>query len=178
MQHISYYQSPFGKILLASDEKGLTGLWFSSDRFYADNLSKNYESKADSYLLSAKKWLTQYFAGKKPNFTPQLHLQGTAFQLKVWQALLQISYGQIATYKEIAEKVSPNAKHFPVRAVGGAIGRNHLSLIVPCHRVIGSNGNLTGYAAGIDKKIQLLKLERIDTAQFSRPSQKISITPK
>lgn len=166
MQHISFYQSLLGKILLASDDQGLTGLWFASDRFYADNLNKNHETREDKPILAAKKWLDEYFTGKKPAFTPKLHLQGTAFQVKVWQALLQIPYGQTRSYKEIAQKVSTNRNHLPTRAVGAAVGRNHIALIIPCHRVVGSNGNLTGYGAGIDKKIQLLKLEGVDTAQF------------
>lgn len=171
MQNISYYHSPLGQMLLASDEKGLTGLWFSSDRFYGDILGKNYHVRDDDYIKAAKKWLAQYFAGQKPAFTPKLHLQGTPFQIKVWKALLHIPYGQTRSYKEIAEKVSSSPQHLPIRAVGGAVGRNHIDLIVPCHRVVGSNGNLTGYGAGIDKKIQLLKLEGVNLTQFSMPKK-------
>lgn len=116
---------------------------------------------SDEYIKSAQKWLDQYFTGQKPDFIPQLHLIGTTFQKGVWQTLLQIPYGQTFTYKQVAQSVAKDPHHLLIRAVGGAIGRNHISLMVPCHRVIGSNGNLTGYSAGIDKKVELLKLENI-----------------
>lgn len=161
-QNISYYNSPLGKILLASDDQGLIGLWFSTSKYYADILEKNVQQKSNDYLKDAKRWLDQYFAGQRPDFLPTLHLIGTPFQRKVWQALLQIPYGKTYTYKQIAHMVTASANHLPIRAVGGAIGRNHISLIVPCHRVIGSNGKLTGYSGGIDKKVSLLQLEKIN----------------
>lgn len=162
MQDISFYSSPLGKILLASDGQGLSGLWFTNSRYYADSLANKHQEKEDQYLQDAKRWLDLYFAGEKPNFTPKLRLKGTAFQNAVWLSLLEIPYGHTVSYKEIAQKVSEKRDHLPVRAAAAAIGRNHISLIVPCHRVIGSNGNLTGYAAGIEKKKALLKLEGID----------------
>lgn len=170
MQEITYYNSPVGKILLASDDLGLTGLWLHSDRFYADNLTEDHQLGTNNYLADAIKWLDLYFAGKNPNFLPKLHLIGTNFQNQVWLALLEIPYGEVTTYKKIAEKVAGRTDHLPIRAVGGAVGRNHIALIVPCHRVIGSNGNLTGYGGGIDKKIQLLQLEGIDISKFSLPA--------
>ena len=152
MQTIFTYHSPLGKILLASDERGLIGLWFATSKYYADILNDEVKVGSDEYIKSAQKWLDQYFTGQKPDFIPQLHLIGTTFQKGVWQTLLQIPYGQTFTYKQVAQSVAKDPHHLPIRAVGGAIGRNHISLMVPCHRVIGSNGNLTGYSAGIDKR--------------------------
>lgn len=162
MQNISFYSSPLGRILLASDSQGLSGLWFTNSRYYADTLTVNYQEKDDQYLLAAKAWLDLYFAGQEPDFTPKLRLTGTAFQNEVWLSLLEIPYGQTATYKEIAQKASVRKDHLPVQATAAVIAHNHISLIIPCHRVIGSDGSLTGYAAGIDKKKALLKLEGIN----------------
>lgn len=169
MQIISSYNSPIGKILLTSDEQGLTGVWFDTDRYYADNLAKEYSKGKNEHLVSAKKWLDIYFQGKEPDFIPQLHLIGTDFQKRVWQALLKIPYGTTTTYKEIAAQVAKDKEHLPIRATGGAVGKNHICLIIPCHRVVGTNKNLTGYVAGIDKKIKLLQLEKIDINQFKEP---------
>lgn len=169
MQTASYYNSPIGKILLASDEQGLIGLWLDTDRYYGDNLDKEYSEGGNKYLASAKKWLDIYFQGKEPDFTPQLHLIGTDFQKRVWQALLKIPYGMTTTYKDIAVQAAKDKDHLPIRAAGGAIGRNHICIIIPCHRVVGANHNLTGYGGGIDKKIQLLKLEGVDINQFKEP---------
>lgn len=166
MKTISYYNSPIGKILLASDEQGLVGLWLDTDRYYGDILAKNYSEGENEYLVSAKKWLDIYFQGKEPTFTPQLHFTGTDFQKRVWQALLKIPYGTTITYKKIAVQVAKDKEHLPIRATGGAVGRNHICIIVPCHRVVDVNHNLTGYAAGIDKKIKLLRLEGVDISQF------------
>lgn len=170
MQTISYYQSPVGRILLASDDQGLTGLWLASERFYADNLTEHQLGQTP-VLNSIKKWLDQYFSGQKTTFTPPLHPNGTPFQLMVWQLLLKIPYGHTTTYAELAQQAAQ--KHhlakMSAQAVGNAVGRNHIALIIPCHRVVGSNGNLTGYGGGIDKKIQLLKLEGLDMMKFSMP---------
>ena len=109
MQTASYYNSPIGKILLASDEQGLIGLWLDTDRYYGDNLDKEYSEGGNKYLASAKKWLDIYFQGKEPDFTPQLHLIGTDFQKRVWQALLKIPYGMTTTYKDIAVQAAKDA---------------------------------------------------------------------
>ena len=169
MQTASYYNSPIGKILLASNEQGLIGLWLDTDRYYGDNLDKEYSEGENKYLASTKKWLDIYFQGKEPDITPQLHLIGTDFQKRVWQALLKIPYGMTTTYKYIAVQAAKDKDHLPIRAAGGAIGRNHICIIIPCHRVVGANHNLTGYGGGIDKKIQLLKLEGVDINQFKEP---------
>ena len=157
MQTVSYYNSPIGKILLASDEQGLIGLWLDTDRYYGDNLDKEYSEGGNKYLASTKKWLNIYFQGKEPDFTPQLHLIGTDFQKRVWQALLKIPYGMTTTYKDIAVQAAKDKDHLPIRAAGGAIGRNHICIIIPCHRVVGVNHNLTGYGGRIVYEYSLVK---------------------
>ena len=160
-QFTSKYQSPLGEILLAADDAGLTGLWFDHEKYYALSLAPDHEEKETPALLEAKKWLDEYFQGRKPDFTPKLHLPGTDFQKEVWQILLEIPYGQTTTYGEIANKLAKKrgVARMSAQAVGGAVGHNEISVIVPCHRVVGTNGSLTGYAGGIAKKTYLLKLE-------------------
>ena len=162
MAYISTYHSPLGGILLAADEAGLTGLWFAGQKYFANTLPEEHIPQETNILTEAKAWLDVYFSGKAPHFTPPLHPAGSAFRQAVWQILLQIPYGQTITYGEIARKISKlkNTSHMSAQAVGGAVGHNAISIIIPCHRVIGANGSLTGYAGGIDKKAALLELER------------------
>ncbi|OUQ21877.1 6-O-methylguanine DNA methyltransferase [Lachnoclostridium sp. An14] len=161
MQYISHYSSPLGTILLAADEIGLTGLWFEGQKYFALYLDKEHEEKELPVLKQAKTWLDIYFSGREPDFKVPLHFTGTDFQNEVWEILYSIPYGQTTTYGEIAKQLaaSRGLKRMSAQAVGGAVGRNEISIIVPCHRVVGSSGSLTGYAGGIDKKIELLKLE-------------------
>ncbi len=158
MQFISHYQSPIGGILLAADETGLTGLWFDGAKYYADHLDPEHEEKDTPILEQTKEWLTVYFSGREPQFYPPVHMTGTPFQLSVWKILQKIPYGKTVTYGEIAEQ--KGLSRMSAQAVGGAVGHNKISIIVPCHRVIGTNGSLTGYAGGIDKKVKLLTLEK------------------
>ena len=161
MQYISHYSSPLGTILLAADEIGLTGLWFEGQKYFALYLDKEHEEKELPVLKQAKTWLDIYFSGREPDFKVPLHFTGTDFQNEVWEILYSIPYGQTTTYGEIAKRLaaSRGLKRMSAQAVGGAVGRNEISIIAPCHRVVGSSGSLTGYAGGIDKKIELLKLE-------------------
>lgn len=162
MQYISQYKSPLGNIVLAADEIGLTGLWFEGQKYFALYLDKEHKKKEIPLFTKAKKWLDIYFEGQEPDFKLPLHFMGTEFQNEVWEILYQIPYGKTITYGNIAKKLAHKKgikRMFP-QAVGGAVGRNEISIIVPCHRVVGSNGNLTGYAGGINKKIALLKLEK------------------
>lgn len=161
MQYISHYSSPLGTILLAADEIGLTGLWFEGQKYFALYLDKEHEEKELPVLKQAKTWLDIYFSGREPDFKVPLHFTGTDFQNEVWEILYSIPYGQTTTYGEIAKRLaaSRGLKRMSAQAFGGAVGRNEISIIVPCHRVVGSSGSLTGYAGGIDKKIELLKLE-------------------
>ena len=120
------------------------------------------ETKKPPVLEQTVKWLDLYFSGQKPDFTPPLHLIGSEFRLAVWKILLEIPYGQMTTYKELAGRIAEQRgiKSMSAQAVGGAVGHNPISIIVPCHRVLGTDGSLTGYAGGIDKKISLLTLEK------------------
>ena len=151
------YKSKLGDILLAADAIGLTGLWFEGQKYFANTLPDGAISQESLILTEAKRWLDIYFSGKEPDFSPPLHPTGSAFRQAVWQILLQIPYGQTTTYGAL---LGDGAS---ARAVGGAVGRNPISIIVPCHRVIGADGSLTGYAGGVDRKIRLLALERQGT---------------
>lgn len=172
MQYTTHYSSPLGTILLAADEIGLTGLWFEGQKYYANQLDPANEEKNSPFHEQAKEWLAVYFSGKEPNFMPPLHLTGTPFQLAVWELLRKIPYGKTVSYKEIAQNLAmqKNLPRMSAQAVGGAVGHNPISIIVPCHRVVSSNGSLTGYAGGIDKKIKLLTLEKADMQNFFIPT--------
>lgn len=163
MQYISHYHSPIGDILLAADDIGVTGLWFEGQKYFALHLDKEHQEKDLPVFTETKRWLDIYFSGKEPDFTVPLHFKGTDFQKEVWEILCSIPYGKTMTYGEIAKKIAfkRGLKHMSAQAVGGAVGHNPISILVPCHRVIGSNGSLTGYAGGIDKKNKLLTLENV-----------------
>ncbi len=171
MQYITHFQSPLGDILLAADHVGLTGLWFEKQKYFARSLDKNHEEKDLPIFDLTKKWLSVYFSGKEPGFRIPLHFMGTDFQKEVWELLYGIPYGQTDTYKDIAQKLARQRglPHMSAQAVGSAVARNNISIIVPCHRVIRANGNLTGYAGGIDKKVKLLKLEGSFRKEFFYP---------
>lgn len=161
MQYTNHYQSPLGDMLLAADEKGLTGLWFVGQKYFALRLDKEHEDRDLPIFDETKRWLDEYFMGKQPSFTPSLHLVGTDFQKEVWQILCTIPYGQTTTYGDIAKRIATihGRQSMSAQAVGGAVGHNEISIIVPCHRVLGANGSLTGYAGGIERKQRLLELE-------------------
>ena len=168
MIYTGTYQSPLGGILLAADEIGLTGLWFEGQKYFAHTLTGEQIPKETPVLAVAKKWLDLYFSGKEPNFIPPLHPAGSPFRQAVWKLLLEIPYGQTTTYGEIAGRLAAmqNTSSMSAQAVGGAVGHNEISIIIPCHRVVGTNGSLTGYAGGINRKIALLKLEHTDMKGF------------
>lgn len=161
--NIMYYDSPIGRMVLVSDGEGLCGVYFVGQKYDRAGVDDVIEQE-DEYLLDAKRWLDIYFQGKVPDFLPNLHMIGSEFQMEVWSQLLQIPYGQTTTYGSIASHCKK--EHMSAQAVGGAVGRNKISIIVPCHRVIGSNGSLTGYASGLDKKKQLLRLEGIKNKEI------------
>lgn len=173
MVYTCHYQSPLGNILLAADETGLTGLWFEGQKYFANTLPKERILRETPVLTETKKWLDVYFSGKEPEFTPPLHLIGSAFRRAVWKILLEIPYGQTITYGEIARRMGEerSASRMSAQAVGGAVGHNEISIIIPCHRVVGTNGSLTGYAGGIDKKISLLALEHTDMSRLFVPKK-------
>ena len=154
--------SPLGKITLASDGVSLTGLWFDGQKYFAESLQKTAQEKTLPVFELSCRWLDIYFGGKNPGLNPPILMRGTTFRKQVWQILLEIPYGHTMTYGEIAERLYGNRekKVMCARAVGGAVGHNPVSIIIPCHRVIGADGNMTGYAGGISRKIRLLELER------------------
>lgn len=162
MQYTNKYRSPLGEITLASDGDYLTGLWFDGQKYFAATLSADCQERELAIFEQTKEWLDNYFKGKAPCFTPPILPAGTPFRLAVWNLLREIPYGEVVTYKDLAKEIA-RQKGLPsmsTQAIGGAVGHNPISIIVPCHRVIGSDGNLTGYAGGIDKKVSLLQIER------------------
>ena len=162
MQYTYRYTSPLGGITLASDGEALTGLWFDGQKHFAATLDAEHTEKPVPIFDETVKWLDLYFAGAVPDFTPKLNPRGTSFQRAVWDVLLIIPYGQTTTYGEIAKALDCRS----AQAVGGAVGHNPISLIIPCHRVLGAGGSLTGYAGGIGKKRSLLEMEQ--TASVSK----------
>lgn len=150
--------SPLGPLVLTSDGENLTGLWFENRSI----IQEDWQEKELPIFSETQSWLQQYFTGKDPAWTLAVKPEGTDFRKKVWAALLEVPYGETASYKDIAQildATSPDRKT-SARAVGGAVGKNPISIIIPCHRIIGSDGALTGYGGGIDRKIKLLELEK------------------
>ena len=155
------YASPLGGILTAADEQGLTGLWFDNQKYFADALPKDAVAQSTPILADAARWLDIYFSGRQPDFTPPLRMKTTPFRKMVWEIMLTIPFGETMTYGAIAVRIArqKGLRQMSARAVGSAVGHNSISLIIPCHRVVGSEGKLTGYAGGLDKKVKLLELE-------------------
>lgn len=163
MNYTAHYDSPLGDITLASDSAALTGLWFEGQKYYGSTLINNEELRINNEEFSlplvfdeVRRLLDIYFSGREPDFMPPLSLKGTPFQQRVWKELLTIPYGQTVTYGELARRLGCRS----AQAVGGAVGRNPISIIVPCHRVVGADGSLIGYAGGLDRKRALLELEQ------------------
>ncbi len=173
MTFIQHYDSPLGGILLAADELGLTGLWFDGQKYFARDLPAERAEQNTPALSAAKRWLDIYFTGREPDFTPPLHTIGSEFRRDVWEMLLRIPYGQTTTYGELARQLAAKRglPRLSAQAVGGAVGHNEISVIIPCHRVVGTNGSLTGYAGGIDRKVKLLELERTDMTGLFAPKR-------
>jgi methylated-DNA-[protein]-cysteine S-methyltransferase len=161
MPYLHTYLSPVGLLTITSDGKHLTGLRLEGQKYFPNHL-ENYENKSDLKIFTdTTKRLDTYFAGKTPNFTLPIKPEGTLFRKEVWKMLREIPYGATTTYGEIAEKSAKKRgiKKMSARGIGGAVGHNPISIIIPCHRVVGAKGSLTGYAGGIEKKAQLLALE-------------------
>ncbi|MBO4331891.1 MAG: methylated-DNA--[protein]-cysteine S-methyltransferase [Paludibacteraceae bacterium] len=163
MQFVSRYLSPLGLITLACDEVGLVGLWFDGQKFFGSTLLPGAIECDSPVLNDAAHWLDDYFRGFRPSFIPSLSLNGSNFRLAVWNLLQDIPYGQTTTYKALAQCMARNEgkNHMSAQAVGGAVGHNPVSIIVPCHRVLAVNGALTGYAGGLERKAALLELEGV-----------------
>ena len=163
MIYVSDYISPIGKITLAATDEGIIGAWIEGQKYFFNKIEqKDLVCQENEELRKAKAWLDDYFAGKKPELTRlKLAPKGSEFAMAVWKVLREIPYGETTTYGEIAKKIAEQKglKRMSAQAVGGAVGHNPISIIVPCHRVVGSNGSLTGYAGGIELKAKLLAHE-------------------
>ncbi|GHU06307.1 methylated-DNA--protein-cysteine methyltransferase [Spirochaetia bacterium] len=160
MEYIQKIKSPIGLLTVASDGKNISGLWIEGQKYFARTLEKETCEKTLPVFDDLRKWLDVYFSGKAPGFLPPLAPKGTPFQQSVWKNLCKIPYGKTLTYGGIAALIT-GRENTSARAVGGAVGHNPISILVPCHRVIGQNGSLTGYAGGMDVKEKLLRLEGI-----------------
>lgn len=175
MYYSTTHSSPVGAITLASEGDNLVGLWLEGQKYFGDTMSKAVDEKDDVPIFyEVKKWLDRYFDGQKPAIS-ELSLApiGGEFRRNVWDILCHIPYGQTLTYGDIAKKmaVKMGKKSMSAQAVGGAVGHNPISIIIPCHRVVGSNGSLTGFAGGIDKKIKLLESEGVDMSGLFVPKK-------
>lgn len=164
-QYLHHYASPLGRITLAGNGEALIGLWFEGQKHFGSTLVKHTIEESLPVFEQADNWLATYFNGKEPAFTPPLAIEAskpTPFRKSVWEILLTIPFGQTMTYGEVAEQIAKQRKinSMSAQAVGGAIARNPISLMIPCHRVIGAKGKLTGYAGGITRKEKLLSMEQ------------------
>ncbi len=175
MVYSTNYLSPVGPITLGSDGESLVGLWMEGQKYFGGTLLEAMTQSDDLPVFSAaKEWLDRYFAGKQPAISDiPLAPIGEPFRQAVWDILCRIPYGEITTYGQIAKEAAArmNRPSMSGQAVGGAVAHNPISIIIPCHRVVGSNGSLTGYAGGIGKRIQLLELEGVDISGLFIPAK-------
>ena len=166
--YLHHYDSPLGEIVMASDGEALNGLWFTGQKYFEQTLTGKTEEKDLPVFSQTDSWLNIYFSGQEPDFLPPIAMpaQASEFQKDVWDILQEIPYGELTTYGEIAVKIAEKQgrESMSAQAVGGAVGHNPVSILVPCHRVVGRDRSLTGYAGGVEKKVRLLELEghRID----------------
>lgn len=173
LHYIDTFPSPVGDLTISSDGESLTGLWLADQKYFMAEVDKVEQASDLPIFQKTRAWLDRYFKGKDPGAIPAVNPQGTEFRRRVWELLIEIPYGHLTTYGELAQRMAAE-KGIPKmssRAVGGAVGHNPVSIIIPCHRVVGSNGSLTGYGGGIARKIQLLKLEGIDMDRLSIPTK-------
>jgi len=173
--YIHFYDSPLGELVMTSDGSALIGLGLASQQAAVAALAGSRpQEKSLSIFQETGRWLDTYFRGCAPAFTPKLKLSGSDFQKRVCEIMLTIPYGKTVTYGEIAAQIARERgiPRMSAQAVGGAVGANPILIIVPCHRVIGAGGNLTGYGAGMERKIQLLTLEKVDMTNLFVPKGK------
>lgn len=163
MEYLKKYSSPIGILTLSSDGENLTGLWIEGQKYFGRTLEKETSEKDLAVFEKAAEWLDSYFRGERPKMCLPLAPKGSDFQKEVWKILMTIPYGETITYSQIAKKIAEKRgiPSMSAQAVGGAVGHNPISIIIPCHRVVGSDGSLTGYAGGIQKKKALLQIEGI-----------------
>ena len=160
MIYMGRYESPLGPITLAGEDGALTGLWFDGQKYFGAGLPAGTPEGEPPVFRQVRAWLDRYFRGEDPGPAPPLAPAGTAFQRAVWEVLREIPYGRTATYGQVAQATGRGlGRNTSPRAAGSAVGRNPISLLIPCHRVVGAGGSLTGYAGGLERKEALLKLE-------------------
>lgn len=171
MQYRYEYEPPIGSLTLSGEDGALTGLWMKGQKYYGSALQGGEERKELPVFTETVKWLSAYFRGENPRPLPPLRPKGSDFQKQVWDILIDIPYGSTVTYGDIAAQIAKmrGIPRMAAQPVGGAVGHNPISIIIPCHRVVGGSGSLTGYAGGIDKKIFLLKLEGVNTEKLTVP---------
>ncbi len=174
------YDSPIGKLTVSGDDTSITGLWIEGQKYFGRTLEVDdgescsvYDETSGEVFSKACRWLDHYFKGEKEEITFPLAPKGSVFQKSVWDILVEIPYGETVTYGEIAKKLSDRQgkPSMSAQAVGGAVSHNPISIMIPCHRVVGANGSLTGYAGGIERKIELLTLEKVDVGRFFVPKR-------
>lgn len=174
MIYVANYKSPIGNLLIASKNNKLIGLWIEGQKYYFSNFKDEVQQLDNNILLDTKKWLDKYFNKEKPSINElELNPIGSEFRQEVWKILCTIPYGKVITYNDIAKQIAHNRgiNKMSAQAIGGAVGHNPISIIIPCHRVVGTNGSLTGYAGGIDKKIYLLKHEEVNMENLVIPRE-------
>jgi methylated-DNA-[protein]-cysteine S-methyltransferase len=171
MNYIFEYNSPVGLLTIASDGENITGLWIQGQKYFAATLEPENSTMDLPVFERVKEWLRTYFSGKNPAFTPPLAPKGSPFRQAVWKILCTIPYGGVITYGDIARMIAKQSGEgkMSAQAVGGAVGHNPISIIIPCHRVVGADGSLTGYAGGIKAKTKLLTLEQADMGKLYAP---------
>lgn len=169
MQYIHRLSSPIGSLTLASDGEAITGLWMEGQKYYGHTLDKSHRERHIPIFDRAVAWLEAYFGGEAPACTIPMAPRGSPFRQSVWKRLSAIPYGTVTTYGAIAKTMAAELglTSMSAQAVGGAVGHNQISILIPCHRVVGADGSLTGFAGGVEKKKWLLTLEKVDVSAFS-----------
>ena len=172
MQYKMTYKSPVGDLTITTDGQNVTGLWFENQQNYESLLNDIVKEQHQPIFDKVTHWLDEYFSGNKPAINFPLTPTGTDFRMTVWKKLQAIPYGETVTYGDIAQQIAEDRgrSKMSAQAVGGAVGSNPISIIIPCHRVVGANGSLTGFGGGIDRKIKLLNNEEVDMSSFYVPS--------
>ena len=173
MLYTNSYMSPLGQMTLACDDDAVTGLWFNEQRLFQNPLPKDSEARQHPLLDDTRRWLDIYFSGRKPDFLPPLRYGATPFRKLICDIMLDIPYGQTVSYGEIAVRAARELglEKMSAQAVGGAVGHNPIPIMIPCHRVVGKNGSLTGYGCGMERKVKLLELEKVDMTRFFVPKK-------
>ena len=173
MVYTTEYTSPLGRMTLACGEEAIIGLWFNGQRYFGNILPKQTAQKEHPLFADAKRWLDVYFSGREPDFLPPLRYDSTPFRKLVCEIMLTIPYGKTMTYGQIAAEVAKRQglENMSAQAVGGAVGHNPISLMIPCHRVVGTNGSLTGYGGGMWRKVRLLEIEKADMSKLTVPTK-------